>query len=59
MSKKNINSTFDDRNLPHNPMSQERMEELEKKFAPFVEELKQKLNKEPKSTKLPSSSENI
>ena len=47
MSKKNIPKIpFDDRKLPRNTMSKERMEELEEKFAPYVEEIKQKLRAE-------------
>lgn len=47
MRRKNTQRiAFDDRNLPTNPMSKERMDDLEKKFAPFVEELKQKLKDE-------------
>jgi len=47
MPKKNIQGiAFDDRNLPINPMSKERMDDLEKKFAPLVEELKHKIKEE-------------
>ncbi|GHB25867.1 hypothetical protein GCM10008106_03300 [Mongoliitalea lutea] len=46
MSKKYIPICFNDRNLPINPMSKERMNDLEKKFAPFVEEIKEKLKKD-------------
>lgn len=44
--KNNERIAFDDRNLPTNSMSKERMDDLEKKFAPIVEELKQKLKEE-------------
>jgi len=37
---------FDDRSLPRNTLSKERMEDLEEKFAPYVKEIKQKLRKE-------------
>ncbi|KEO75930.1 hypothetical protein [Anditalea andensis] len=47
MRRKNTqNIAFDDRNLPVNPMSKERMEDLEMHLAPFVKEIKQKLKEE-------------
>lgn len=46
---------FDDRNLSNNTMSKERMVDLEKKFAPFVEEIKEKLKIDSsEKVKLPS-----
>lgn len=47
MPKKNTQTIpFDDRNLPVNSLSKEKMDELEKRLAPYVEEIKQKLRAE-------------
>ncbi len=47
MPKKNTPKIpFDDRSLPRNTLSKEKMEELEERLSPFVEEIKKKLRQE-------------
>lgn len=47
MPKKNIpRIPFDDRSLPRNTLSKEKMEELEERLAPHVEEIMKKLRAE-------------
>lgn len=48
MPEKNIpRIPFDERSLPISPLSKEKMEELEERLIPYVEEIKKKLSAEP------------
>lgn len=47
MPEKNTPSiTFDDRSLPRNTLSEEKLEELETRLAPYAEEIRRKLKED-------------